>query len=113
MPRQGEPVGEGGRMNMRGTALLGGIVGLVLCMAPHPARAASLVDQLDGLFGQSGISLAVNNVPGAVNHTAHFRSASLQQLGTLTSTLSAQASDFPAVSTVPGFAYQYDEKLQV
>ncbi len=106
------PWGEGGRMSVRGAAVVGGVIGLILCMAPQPARAANLVDQLDNLFGQGGITLdnvRVNNVL----HTAHFSSAAFQQLGVLTSTLSAQASDFPAVSTVPGFAYQYDEKLQV
>jgi len=100
-------------MSVRVAVVIEGLVGALLWAMTVPAFASSLVDQLDGLFGQSGITLAVNNVPGAVNHTAHFRSASLQQLGTLTSTLSAEASDFPAVSTVPGFAYQYDEKLQV
>ena len=101
-------------MSTRGAAVLGGVIGLLLWMAPHPAHASSLVDQLDGLFGQNGISLDVRPInPAFPPHTAHFRSASLQQLGVLTSNLSAAASDFPAVSTVPGFAYQYDEKLQV
>jgi len=100
-------------MSARGAAVLAGLFGTFLWMAPQPAQGASLVDKLDNLFGQSGITLDVNNVPGAVNHTAHFRSASLQQLGVLTSTLAAEASDFPAISTVPGFTYRYDEKLQV
>ncbi|MET0154355.1 MAG: transporter [Candidatus Binatia bacterium] len=99
-------------MSARGAAMFAGLVGMLLWMAPQPAGAASLVDQLDNLFGRDGITLdnvRVNNVL----HTAHFSSAAFQQLGVLTSTLSAQASDFPAVSTVPGFAYRYDEKLQV
>jgi Putative MetA-pathway of phenol degradation len=99
-------------MSARGAAVLAGLVGTLLWMAPQPAGAASLVDQLDNLFGQDGITLdnvRVNNVL----HTAHFSSAAFEQLGALTSKLSAQASDFPAVSTVPGFAYRYDEKLQV
>jgi hypothetical protein len=104
-------------MSTRGAAVLGGVIGLVLWMTPQPARAASLVKQLDNLFGSDGIVLdnvAVPNANGTTTiHTAHFQSASFQQLGILTSKLSAQASDFPAVSTVPGFAYQYDEKLQV
>src|SRR5262245_12798207 len=110
------PVGEGGRMSTRGAAVFGTVIGLALVMA-QPARAANLVDQLDNLFGSGGITLdnvAVPNANGTSTiHTAHFQSQSFQQLGILTSKLSAQASDFPAVSTVPGFAYQYDEKLQV
>ncbi len=104
-------------MSVRGATVVGAVVGLVLWMAPQPAGAASLVNQLDNLFGSSGITLdnvAVPNANGTSTlHTAHFQSQSFQELGILTSTLSAQASDFPAVSTVPGFAYQYDEKLQV
>jgi hypothetical protein len=99
-------------MSARGATVVSGVIGFILCVAPLPARAANLVNQLDNLFGQDGITLdnvRVNNVL----HTAHFSSAAFQQLGILTSKLSAQASDFPAVSTVPGFAYQYDEKLQV
>jgi hypothetical protein len=103
-------------MSTRGAAVFGAVIGLVLAIA-QPARAANLVDQLDNLFGSGGITLdnvAVPNANGTSTlHTAHFQSQSFQQLGVLTSKLSAQASDFPAVSTVPGFLYQYDEKLQV
>jgi hypothetical protein len=101
-------------MSARGAAVVGGLVGTLLWMAPQAARAASLVDKLDGLFGQTGITLDVRPInPAFPPHTAHFQSASLQQLGILTSTLAAEASDFPAISTVPGFTYRYDEKLQV
>src|SRR5262249_23752179 len=101
-------------MSARGAAVLGGVIGLILGMLPPAAHASSLVNQIDNLFGQNGITLDVRPInPAFPPHTAHFRSASLQQLGTLTSTLSAEASDFPAVSTAPGFTYQYDEKLQV
>ncbi len=101
-------------MSARGAAVLAGLVGTLLCVAPRAVRANSLSSQLDRLFGENGITLDVQPVnPAFPPHTAHFRSASLQQLGVLTSNLSAAASDFPAVSTVPGFTYQYDEKLQV
>jgi hypothetical protein len=101
-------------MSARSAAVLAGLVGTLLCVAPQPARANSLSSQLDSLFGENGISLDVRPInPAFPPHVAHFRSASLQQLGVLTSNLSAAASDFPAVSTVPGFTYQYDEKLQV
>jgi hypothetical protein len=101
-------------MSARGAAVLAGLVGTLLWMAPQPAGAASLVDKLDSLFGQNGITLDVHPInPAFPPHTAHFQSASLQQLGVLTSTLAAEASDFPAISTVPGFTYRYDEKLQV
>jgi hypothetical protein len=101
-------------MSARGAAVLAGLVGTLLWMGPQPAHSSSLSSQLDSLFGQNGITLDVQPInPAFPPHTAHFRSASLQQLGVLTSNLSAAASDFPAVSTVPGFTYQYDEKLQV
>jgi hypothetical protein len=100
-------------MSGRGAAVLAGLVGSFLWMAPS-AGAAGLVDKLDGLFGQTGITLDVQPInPAFPPHTAHFQSASLQQLGILTSTLSAEAADFPAISTAPGFTYRYDEKLQV
>jgi hypothetical protein len=98
-------------MSARGAAVLAGLVGILAWMAPQRAGAQSLTSQLDSLFGQGGITLT--NVPTPVVHTAHFQSASLQELGILTSKLSAQAADFPAISTVPGFTYRYDEKLQV
>jgi len=114
MPRVDEARGWGGLMSARGAAVICGVIGLVLWTTPQPAQANSLAGQLDSLFGQDGISLDVQPInPAFPPHTAHFRSASLQQLGVLTSNLSAAASDFPAVSSVPGFAYQYDEKLQV
>ena len=101
-------------MSGRGAAVLAGLVGAFLWIAPPAAGATSLVDKLDGLFGQTGITLDVQPInPAFPPHTAHFQSASLQQLGILTSTLSAEAADFPAISTVPGFTYRYDEKLQV
>ncbi len=76
--------------------------------------AESLSTTLDSLFGRSGITLDVQPInPQFPPHTAHFQSASLQALGLLTAQLSSQAADFPAISTVPGFTYQYDEKLQV
>ncbi len=79
-----------------------------------PAAADSLSGKIDTLFGPSGITLDVRPInPAFPPHTAHFRSASLQALGLLTTTLSSQAADFPAISTVPGFTYQYDPQLQV
>jgi hypothetical protein len=101
-------------MSGRGVAVIAGLVATFLWIAPQSVGATSLVNQLDGLFGQSGITLDVQPInPAFPPHTAHFSSASLQQLGFLTSTLAAEASDFPAISTAPGFTYRYNEKLQV
>src|SRR5215475_3953241 len=101
-------------MGTRAGRVLAGLVSVWLWGAPSFVHADSLAGRLDSLFGQNGITLDVQPInPAFPPHTAHFRSSSLQQLGVLTSKLSAEASDFPAISTVPGFTYQYDEKLQV
>ena len=89
-------------------------VATMLGIGARSAAADSLSGRIDSLFGSSGITLDVRPInPRFPPHTAHFRSASLQALGLLTATLSSQAADFPAISTVPGFTYRYDEKLQV
>jgi len=101
-------------MRTHGARVLAGLAAVFLGVATGDARADSLAGRLDSLFGQTGITLDVQSAdPAFPPHTAHFRSSSLQQLGVLTSKLSAEASDFPAISTVPGFSYRYDEKLQV
>jgi hypothetical protein len=101
-------------MRARAFAVLSGFTAMVVVAAAATARADSLSGQLDGLFGQQGITLDVRPInPQFPPHTAHFQSASLQQLGVLTSELSAEAADFPAISTVPGLTYVYNEKLQV
>ncbi len=101
-------------MGARGARYLYRLGLAMLFVWPAVARADSLARQLDTLFGESGITLDVRPIdPRFPPHTAHFQSASLQQLGVLTSKLSAEAADFPAISTVPGFTYRYDEKLQV
>src|SRR5262249_36518833 len=93
---------------------VGGWLLAMVFVLPASAQAASLADHLDTLFGVNGITLDVQPIdPRFPPHTAHFQSSSLQQLGVLTSKLSAEAADFPAISTVPGFTYRYDEKLQV
>jgi len=101
-------------MRAHGARVSASLIAVFLWVASSAARADSLADRLDTLFGQNGITLDVQpSNPRFPPHTAHFRSASLQQLGVLTSKLSAEASDFPAISTVPGFTYRYDERLQV
>jgi hypothetical protein len=90
-------------MSIRGAALLGGLIGSSVD-GPQPARATSLVDHSTACSDRIGISLDVRPInPAFLPNTAHFRSASLQQLGVLTSTLSAAASDFPAVLDRPRF----------
>jgi Putative MetA-pathway of phenol degradation len=86
----------------------------MLCGGVATAHASSLSGDLESLFGSSGITLDVQPInPAFPPHTAHFHSATLQALGLLTATLSSQAADFPAISSVPGFTYQYNPNLQV
>ena len=101
-------------MSGRGAAVLAGLVGTLLWMAPQPAGAASLDKPARQSLrpGRESLSRTCRPPPRG-SHTAHFQSGSLQELGILTSKLSAEAADFPAISTVPGFTYRYDEKLQV
>jgi hypothetical protein len=56
--------------------------------------------------------LDVNPSDPAFEHTAHFTSSTLSTLGLLVSELAPNASDFPAISTVPGFSYRYNPDLE-
>ncbi len=81
-----------------------------LALAPQ-ADAQSLSSRIDTLFGPHGIVLDVRPAPG-FEHTAHFTSTALSTLGLLVSQLAPGASDFPALSTVPGFSYRYNPELE-
>ena len=70
-------------------------------------QAHSLSDQLDELIPAQGIQLQ------AGDHVAHFSSASIATFRLLVERLSAAASDFPAISTAPGFTYSYDPQRGV
>jgi hypothetical protein len=89
------------------------LLALVFGMAPvgSTARAGSLSDGIENLFGERGIEADVDQ--NAVPHQAHFTSESLATFSLLVEQLSANAADFPAVSTAPGFTYRYDPKLEV
>ena len=75
------------------------------------AEARNLSDRISLLFGDRGIEAAVDR--NAVPHRAHFTSTSLATLGLLVKQMAASAADFPAISTAPGFTYQYNMQLQV
>ena len=70
-------------------------------------QAKDFVSQLEGLY-PGGITLE----PAIPGHEAHFRSASLAQLGVLTQQLAPSAADFPAISTTPGFTFRYNPQIQ-
>lgn len=89
-------------------AVLG--MGVVLALA-GAAPAGSLSDGISTAFGELGVEADVDQ--NATPHRAHFTSSSLATFGLLVEELSSQAADFPAISTVPGFAYRYDPKLEV
>jgi hypothetical protein len=90
-----------------------GVVGLVLLFGAVPGvDARSLSRQLDSLFGERGIVLDVDaKKPGGISHRAHFSSSTLATFGLLVKQLAPNAADFPAISTVPGFTYQYNPDL--
>lgn len=75
------------------------------------AYAGSLANRVNAPFGKLGIELDVQPVNG-VAHRAHFTSASLATLGLLVKQLAPSASDFPAISTVPGFTFRYNPQIQ-
>src|SRR5262249_19679597 len=75
------------------------------------AEARNLSDRISLLFGDRGIEADVDR--NAIPHRAHFTSASLATLGLLVKQMAASAADFPAISTAPGFTYQYNTQLQV
>jgi len=85
---------------------------VALVTAAGRAEARSLVERIDKMFGERGITLTEDQVNG-LPHEAHFSSDSLARLGTLTAQLAASAADFPAISTVPGFTYRYNPTLEV
>jgi len=93
-----------------------GILGALVCTLGADARAdSSLADQLNFLYGDFGIKLTEQPIPGAgadITHTAHFTSESLATLGLLVQTLAPATADFPAISTVPGLSYRYNPDLQ-
>jgi hypothetical protein len=80
-------------------------------LLPALADAASLSKGLEDLFGERGITLDVDR--SRLPHQAHFTSESLATFSLLTQQLAANAADFPAVGTSPGFTYVYDPKLEV
>jgi hypothetical protein len=75
------------------------------------AEAGTLTDRISFLFGDLGVEADVDD--NAVPHRAHFTSQSLATLSLLVKQVASSAADFPAISTVPGFTYQYNSQLQV
>ena len=90
-------------------------LGLVLMMlvlgVVSRAEARTLSDRISNLYGERGIEADVDR--SAIPHRAHFTSASLATLGLLVKQVAPSAADFPSISTVPGFTYQYNTQLQV
>jgi hypothetical protein len=97
---------------MRWTKIIvGSVLAAVVMGGNGLAGAQNLSDRISFLFGDRGIEADVDD--NAVPHRAHFTSASLATLGLLVKQMAASAADFPAISTAPGFTYQYNPQLQV
>jgi len=75
------------------------------------AEARGLTDRISFLFGDRGVEADVDD--NAIPHRAHFTNQSLATLSLLVKQVAASAADFPAISTVPGFTYQFNTQLQV
>lgn len=97
---------------MSNRALISGLVAVFVALANVPvSEGASLSEGIQELFGERGIEADVDR--NAIPHRAHFTNQSLATFGLLVTQLSADAADFPAVATAPGFTYRYDPKLEV
>ena len=87
------------------------ILGVTIAGLAFEAHPSSLSEQIDTLFGANGIVLDVDPLDPLLKHTAHFTSSTLATLGLLVEQLAPSASDFPAISSVPGFTYRYNPDL--
>ena len=96
---------------MRAKILTGLVFATFVVGCSGLAEARSLSDRISLLFGDRGIEADVDD--NAVPHQAHFTSTSLATLDLLVKQMAASAADFPAISTAPGFTYQYNMQLQV
>jgi hypothetical protein len=91
------------------------MVGVVFAMfaagSSGLAEARHLTDRISLLFGDRGVEADVDD--NAIPHRAHFTSQSLATLSLLVKQMAASAADFPAISTVPGFTYQFRSCFQI
>src|ERR1043166_5480256 len=100
---------------MKTRKIVQSLVSAMLIWGSAPSvEARSLVKQIDGLVGPSGVVLDVGaSSNGAPPHTAHFSSSSLATTGLLVKMLSSNAAEFPAISTPPGLTFRYDPDTQL
>jgi hypothetical protein len=86
-----------------------GVLAALLACGTGPRAYADpgLAEQFNSLFGPQGLILQTEQF-----HTAHFTSDSQALLGLLVQQLAPAAADFPAVSTVPGLTFRYNNELQ-
>ena len=92
--------------------IMGGVVfATFVAGSSSLAEAGDLTDRISLLFGDRGVEADVDD--NAIPHRAHFTSQSLETLGLLVKQMAASAADFPAISTAPGFTYQFNTQLQV
>ena len=85
--------------------------------APSGVEARSLSSQIQGVFGATGILLTPDPVRNPdvgvdIPHDLHFDAESLDLFALTVEQMSANAADFPAISTAPGFTYRYDPNTQ-
>jgi outer membrane putative beta-barrel porin/alpha-amylase len=96
---------------MRAKIMVGVVFATFALGSSGLAEARGLADRISFLFGDRGVEADVDD--NAIPHRAHFTSASLATLGLLVKQMAASAADFPAISTAPGFTYQFNTQLQV
>ena len=96
---------------MRAKIMVGVVFATFVAGSSGLAEARGLTDRISFLFGDRGVEADVDD--NAIPHRAHFTDTSLATLGLLVKQMAASAADFPAISTVPGFTYQFNTQLQV
>ena len=96
---------------MRAKIMVGVVFATFVAGSSGLAEARGLTDRISFLFGDRGVEADVDD--NAIPHRAHFTNQSLATLSLLVKQVAASAADFPAISTVPGFTYQFNTQLQV
>jgi hypothetical protein len=94
--------------------LLGLVCAALIEGGATQVEARSLADQVNSFFGPGGLALDVSHAdPTIPQHAGHFSGSTLTTLGLLIQQMVPRASDFPAISTVPGLTFHYNSQAQL
>src|SRR4026209_1653980 len=96
---------------MRAKIMVGVVFATFVAGSSGLAEARGLTDRISFLFGDRGVEADVDD--NAIPHRAHFTNQTLATVSLLVKQVARSPADFPAISTVPGFTYQFNTQLQV